>query len=300
MKIIISGGTGFIGAKLSERLNNKGYTVAVISRKPSAVNKKYKALGWDENEIILFIKGEKFGVINLAGRSISSGRWTDKNKKRILKSRIWSIDFFENLFEKTKLLPEVFVQASAIGYYGTHEEYSFSEKSDVGEGFLANLSFEIEKAFSNKIKSEKKIIIRTGLVTDKSGGFLKRLLVPFRLYAGGHFGNGRQYFSWIHIEDEIRAIEFLLENPQARGVYNLSSPYAVRMKEFCKTLGRILKKPSYLHVPGFVLKLIFGQMAKEVLLSGQKVVPERLIEEGFEFSFPKLDAALSQILLNKY
>ncbi|MBN2682990.1 MAG: TIGR01777 family oxidoreductase [Bacteroidales bacterium] len=298
MKIIISGGTGFIGSKLSEKLEKEGFTLAIISRQAEIIDSRFTALSWDENEILSFIGKEKFAVINLAGRSISSGRWTNKNKQKIVQSRIFTIDFFGKIFKNNNLYPEVFIQASAIGFYGTHKEKIFTEKEANGDGFLADLAYKIEKAVEEKIESKRKILIRTGLVAGKNGGFLKRLLLPYKFFAGGHFGTGKQFFSWIHIEDEIDAILFLLRNENTKGAYNLTAPEPVSMKEFCKTTGKVLKRPSFMVVPGFILRIIFGEMAKEVLLSGQKVIPQRLMEEGFIFSFPNLNSALSNLLKN--
>jgi len=238
-----------------------------------------------------------YAIINLAGENISQGRWNQSKKAGILHSRL---DATRAVVAAIKLIgnkPSVVVQASAIGYYGSSRTEEFNENSQPGKGFLADVCKKVELC-TEPIEGlgVRLVIIRTGVVLGRDGGALPNLVKPFKMFFGGHPGSGRQWFSWISLEDQVAAIRFLLENEKQRGVFNLTAPEPVTMKGFCKTLGKVLKRPSLLFVPGFVLRLMLGEMADEMILSGQKVVPEKLVNAGFHFKYTKVEDALKAIL----
>jgi len=199
--------------------------------------------------------------------------------------------------EKSKSKPNVVVQASGIGYYGNRGDEILDESSSPGSGFLVEVAKQWEKT-TEKVKflGVRHIIIRTGVVLGKDGGFLPRVLLPFRLFVGGHLGSGKQWIPWIHIQDEAKAIRFLIEKEDLKGVFNLTSPNPLVSKDFFKILGKVIKRPSWLHIPGFFLRLFLGQMAEELILSGQRALPKRLLESGYEFLYSDLESALKEIL----
>jgi uncharacterized protein (TIGR01777 family) len=189
------------------------------------------------------------------------------------------------------------IQASAVGYYGPRGDEMLDEGSSGGSGFLSEVCRESEVA-GRKVQTlgVRYVVIRTGVVLGAGGGALGRMMQPFRFYFGGYMGSGRQWLSWISLDDEVEAIKFLIKNQQLKGIFNLTSPQPATMREFSKTLGRILRKPAWLNVPGFVARLLLGRMAEEILLSGQRVMPKRLREAGFEFKHEDLKEALTAIL----
>lgn len=299
--ILIAGATGFIGQKLTWDLLKKNYSISVITRN---IEQSKLVFGnvihyveWDgkhsNNDLNTAIENA-YAVINLAGESIAK-KWTKKQKKRIIESRVQTTRILVNAIKVAKNPVKVFIQASAVGYYGTSEESVFNENSPNGSGFLADVcqKWEAETKPLTDL-SVRRIILRTGIVIDKNGGVLEKLMPAFRYYLGGHIGSGRQWLSWIHRTDEIRAITFLLENKNCSGAYNLTAPEPVRMNKFCSTLGNILSSPSWFHVPSFIVRLIFGKMADEMLLSGQKALPEKLLANGFVFTFTDLKEAIQK------
>jgi hypothetical protein len=301
MKIVISGGTGFIGSYLSRMLVGSGYEVIVLSRSSRAskisgiTNVKWDTdniSGWSEH-----INGCK-AVINLAGDNIASGRWSDSKKKSILESRIASGKALERAVLEVETPPEVFIQASAIGFYGALGADPVTEVSPAGSNFLAevcqkweNSSLEVEK------KGIRRVVIRTGMVLG-NGGALAKMLPPFKLGLGGAIGDGHQGVSWIHIDDEIGAIKYLIENDQCKGVFNLTAPSPVTFNRFAKSIGAVLGKPVFMRVPSFMMKIMMGQMAQEVILSGQFVLPEKLIAVEYPFEYVDVEAALRDIIIN--
>lgn len=300
----MTGATGFIGRHLTYSLIEDGYNVTVFTRNP---DKALKLLGdkvccvfWDPEHcknINVSINGD-YIIINLAGENISSGRWTKNKKRRIMESRLNAGKFAVNLAETLKKKPHLIIQASAAGYYGNSGSETVTEGSQAGSGFLSEVVQKWEVSIKSPVLSgTRKIFMRTGLVLGKDGGVLKKMIVPFKFFAGGHIGEGSQWYSWIHISDIINAIKFFIKNESTEGIYNLTSPNPVTAKELSIVLGKALNRPSWFHVPEIFLKTIFGQMADEVLLSGQKVIPERLVNSGFEFKYPELEPALREILL---
>ncbi len=301
--VIISGATGFIGRALSRDLAENGYDIAVLTRDREKARARFgdEAIiaGWDgkTSRGWLELTSRSSAIINLAGENIGAGRWTEQRKQRIIQSRIDAGKAVTEAVNRASVKPKTVIQASAVGYYGPKDDESLDESSPSGEGFLAETvrHWELSTREVEDI-GVRRIVIRSGLVLGKDGGTLPRFLKPFRFFVGGPLGAGKQWFPWIHWKDEIAAIRFLLEREDASGVFNLVSPCSLTMKEFAKTLGRVLERPSWFPVPAFLLRLLFGEMAGETLLSGQRVLPAALLRAGYKFRYPEIEAALRDIL----
>jgi uncharacterized protein (TIGR01777 family) len=303
MKVIITGATGFIGRALCRKLLEAGYHVVALSRNADGgrkilgggvVVKEWdgkSSRGWKE------LANGAYAIINLAGENISTGRWTQKKKQRILRSRLDAGKAVVEAVAEAQEKPRVVIQSSGIGYYGSTSDQMVDESSLPGKGFLVDVAQEWE-ASTKKVESWdiRHVVIRTGVVLGREGGALPRLLTPFRFFVGGPLGSGKQWFPWIHLEDEVGAIRFLMEKEDLSGPFNLCAPEPVVMKHFCRTLGKVMGRPSWLPIPEFMLHLLFGQIAKEVLLSGQRAVPRRIIEDGYQFKYSSLRPALQEIL----
>lgn len=301
--VTVTGATGFIGRALCRHLVGSGYDVAVLSRSldkaRSLFGSQAAAAVWDgrTSQGWLELASRSAAVINLAGENIGAGRWTKEKKKRILESRLDAGKAIVEAVKKSFPKPGVIVQASAVGFYGPRQDDELDETSPSGEGYLAGLVRQWEES-TREVEDlgVRRVVIRSGLVLGREGGILPRFMIPFRCFVGGPLGKGKQWLSWIHLQDEIRAIQFLVERQDLKGVFNLTSPGSVRNKEFSHALGQVMKRPWWFPVPAFVLRVFFGKMADETLLAGQKVVPRALLEAGFAFSFPDLKAALGDIL----
>ena len=301
MRVVITGATGFIGRALCKALH-KDYEVIALSRDAGRAAKSVgglaKVIEWDGRTTGSWYKQANgaFAIINLAGENVASGRWNESKKAGILHSRLDSSKAVLDTIMQVDKKPTVVIQASAIGYYGPRSDEQLDENSIPGKGFLANVCQRIESS-AEEIEGMGVhcIVIRTGIVLGSDGGAFARLVKPFRFYLGGYLGSGRQWFSWIHLDDEIAAIKFLLENEHLKGVFNLTAPQPVTMKEFCKILGKVLHRPAWLNVPAFAARLAFGEMADEMLLSGQKVLPKRLLNTGFDFQYTNAEQALNDI-----
>lgn len=235
------------------------------------------------------------GVVNLAGAPIAEERWTPARKQEILDSRKRGTEKIVAAIAGANPKPSVLVSASAIGYYGASETATFDETSPAGEDFLAQVC-QVWEAEAEKVKQTgtRLVIVRTGIVLGM-GGALGKMLLPFKLFAGGPLGSGRQWFSWIHRDDLVNLILRSLAQPEMQGVYNATAPNPVRMDEFCKALGEVMNRPSWLPVPGFALEALLGDAA-QVVLEGQQVLPKRTLESGFEYKYPTVKQALQQIL----
>ena len=301
MRVVITGATGFIGGALCKALH-KDYEVIALSRDAGraakSVGETAKVIEWDGRTTGSWFKQANgaFAIINLAGENVASGRWNESKKAGILHSRLDSAKAVLDAIKQVDKKPAVVIQASAIGYYGPRSDEQLDETSTPGKGFLANVCRRIESS-AEEIEGVgvRCVVIRTGVVLGRDGGAFARLVKPFRFYLGGYLGSGRQWFSWIHLDDEIAAIKFLLENEHLKGVFNLTAPQPVTMKEFCKILGKVLHRPAWLNVPAFAARLAFGEMADEMLLSGQKVLPKRLLNTGFDFKYTNVEQALNDI-----
>ena len=303
MNILIAGGTGLIGRRLTERLLQAGHQVALLSRKPSD-----HAAGFSSNVRFLEWDGKSSGawaaeldnfdaVVNLSGASIGEGRWTSARKQVLLKSRLDATRAIVDAIAGASSKPSVLVSASAVGFYGDVPEGDCTEDRAPGKDVLAHICVEWEKAALTAEQYGVRVALpRTGIVLDPNGGALAKLLLPYRMFAGGPLGSGRQWFPWVHLEDEVGAIIHALTTDALRGPFNVTAPEYLRMKEFGKHLGAAMGRPSWAPVPGFVLKIVLGEMAGPLLLSGQKAVSDKLRKSGYAFSFPGVRAALEHLL----
>ena len=242
-------------------------------------------------------------VVNLSGEGIGNKRWTALQKKKILSSRIQAgkaiIDAIKVVSKNADKFPKTLVQVSAIGYYGPSRDEEIVETTSPGKDFLARVCVDWEN--STKEAEDfgiRRIIIRTGLVLSKGGGVLARILLPFRLFAGGPIGSGKQWYSWIHIRDEVEAIRFLVESESASGAYNLTAPNPLTNAEFGRQAAKALHRPYWLSAPAAALRLALGEMST-LVLDGQKVLPKRLVEAGFQFNYTNLDSALQELVGGK-
>jgi uncharacterized protein (TIGR01777 family) len=307
MRIIIAGGSGLIGRELSSTLTTDGDEVIILSRNPGTVTGMpagVRVIKWDGKTLQGWgLEIEKSdAVVNLTGENLSGdgflpSRWTKDRKLRLVQSRLNSGIVLTKAIERAKTKPSVFIQASGIGFYGTHQEKSLNEGDDGGDDFSANLCKEWEASSQTvELMGVRRVVIRNGVVLSTKGGALPLLLLPYKLFVGGPFGDGNQVYSWIHLIDEANAIQFLIRNNQAKGVYNLTAPNPITNDEFGRTIGKVMKRPHYIPIPGFVVRLAFGEVSSMVL-EGQKVLPQRLLEAGYGFKFPMLEDALKDLLL---
>ena len=300
MKIAIAGGTGFIGSKLTKLLTANGHSIFILTRDPSnrpeQSNVRYVKWLQQSDSTTEELEGID-AIINLAGESIGSGRWTKERKNRILQSRIQSTQAITNLIKKLSKKPSVLVNASAIGYYGNSETDTFTEHSPpVEDNFLSTVvqswEQEAEKASEYGVRV---VYCRLGVVLDKQEGALPRMLLPYKLFAGGPLGDGKQWLSWIHVDDAVRMFEFTLEHEQIKGPFNVTAPEPYRMNEFGKIVSRVINRPHWLPTPSFALKMLLGEMST-LVLDGQKVIPEKAKTHDFRYSYPALEPALINLL----
>ncbi|MBK5259305.1 MAG: TIGR01777 family oxidoreductase [Thermoanaerobaculia bacterium] len=292
MKIVVAGGTGFIGEPLVRRLLALGHEVSVLTRNPDKVPAG-RGVKWD---------GKSQGpwssviatadvVINLAGENIADGRWTAERKRQLTDSRTDSARALVAAMKQAKQ-KRTFINASAVGYYGTRGDEELSEEGSRGTGFLADLTASWEQEAREAEAVSRLVILRFGVVLAGEGGALAKMALPFRLGVGGRVGSGNQWISWIDREDLLRMIEWVIANEAVRGVYNATAPKPVTNREFTAVLARALHRPAIMPAPAFALRLAFGEMADEVLLGGQRVVPSRAVAEGFAFQVPSIEASL--------
>jgi uncharacterized protein (TIGR01777 family) len=306
MKVIIAGGTGLIGRQLTKELAKNGYEITILSRNPDKVislPQGVEVVAWDGKSVQGWggLVNESRAVVNLSGANIGGegflpSRLTEERKRDIRQSRIQSGKALVAAIEAAEMKPEVFVQSSAIGYYGFHEDEILNENSPPGDDFFAEWK-EWEK-ISEPVEEMgvRRVIIRSGIFFSTGrGSALNRLVLPFKLFGGGPIGDGKQYLSWIHEADEARAIRFLIENEEARGAFNLTAPNPATNAEVGKTIAKVLNRPYYLPAPEFAFNLAFGEIGS-LVTRGQRVMPERLLDHGFEFKFPELEPALRDIL----
>lgn len=305
MKVAITGATGFVGSRLVERLREQGHQIVVLTRNPERARRVFPAEAFRNLEVVALTPAESGswqesvagcdGVVNLAGAPIAEERWTPARKQEILDSRKLGTEKIVAAIAGANPKPSVLVNSSAIGYYGASETATFDETSAAGEDFLAQVC-QVWEAEAEKVKQTgtRLVIVRTGIVLGM-GGAMAKMLLPFKLFAGGPLGSGRQWFSWIHRDDLVNLILRSLAQPDMQGVYNATAPNPVRMAEFCKALGEVMNRPSWLPVPGFALEALLGDAA-HVVLEGQQVLPKRTLESGFEYKYPTVLPALQQIL----
>ncbi|WP_026675622.1 TIGR01777 family oxidoreductase [Alkalihalobacterium bogoriense] len=298
MNIAIAGGTGLIGRALTKYFIEKGHTVFVLTRnlRPNENNIQYVKWLTDDSHPERDLKPLD-AFINLAGESLNSGRWTKKKKEEIINSRVESTQNAISLISKLVQLPSVFINSSGVSYYGASLEHTFTEASETisSQGFLTDVAYRWEKeAKAAEALGVRTVIARTGVVLDKQQGALPKMVLPYRLLAGGTIGSGKQWISWIHLHDVVRLFEFVIQHKEISGPVNFTSPYPVTMKDFGKTISKVLHRPHWLPVPGVAFKLLLGEMST-LLLDGQKVVPEKAKSHGFSFEHPELSTALKGI-----
>jgi len=293
MRILVSGGTGFIGQALCPRLIQDGHDVVVWSRQaePKVAEGVTGIQRLDE-----FRGPNPDAIINLAGASIADGRWTEVRKRLLMDSRV---DTTRELVEWMRTMespPKALISSSAVGYYGEQGDRVITEGTPPTAGFTHDLCTRWEnEALKAESLGVRVCLVRTGVVLDREGGALAKMLLPFKMGAGGRLGSGKHYFPWIHRADIVRIYQWLATNEQASGPYNASAPNPVTNAEFTRALGRALKRPTLFPMPEPVLRLLFGEMS-ELLLASNRMMPKRLLDEGFEFQYPDLNQALQAIL----
>ncbi|EFL50501.1 protein of unknown function DUF1731 [Solidesulfovibrio fructosivorans JJ]] len=301
MRVVIAGGTGFIGRALTRSLVRDGHEVVVLSRGASgrkpAPGITYAPYDGRTGEGWAHLLGGARALVNLAGENIASGYWTKTRKARILGSRLDAGQAVMDALSRAPALPDVLIQGSATGYYGDRGDVPIAEDAPAGAGFLAEVACRWEASTAGaEALGLRRAVIRTAVVLGAGGGALPRMLAPFRFFLGGPLGSGRQYLPWIHLADEVAAIRFLIDHEAAAGPFNLAAPEAVTQDGFAAAAGRALARPAWLRLPGPVMRLALGEMARELFLGGVRAVPGRLTELGFRFCFETLPDALSDIL----
>lgn len=296
MRILVTGGSGFIGQALCESLIQKGHQVAVLSRAPEKAARLLPHSVNIQSTLDAFSEFAPEAIVNLAGEPIANARWTETRKAKLLSSRIRTTEHLVAFIKSLPQKPRVLISGSAMGFYGDRGNEEITEQSTGSGGFSHELCARWE-ATARMAESDvhRLCLIRIGLVLDQPGGLLDRMILPFKLGLGGHFGSGAQYMPWIHRQDMVRIIEFLLESDDCRGIYNACAPQPVSNQVFSQTLAEVLHRPRLLPVPAAVLKLAFGEMA-ELMLEGVRMMPKRLLEAGFNFHYSTLKEALTAIL----
>ncbi len=304
MQVIILGGTGFIGRELIHQMLALGWSVTVPSRSPE----RYAGLfgskdpvrfaPWDAVSGIALadiLEGSD-AVVNLAGESIAARRWTAAQKERILDSRLRAGAAIREALGTMARKPSLLVQASAIGFYGSRGDEILDENSAPPTPSVSFLADTARAWEASTLAAEelglRRVVIRTGMVLDKGGGALEKLVTPFKFFLGGPVGSGKQWMSWIHRKDEAAAVIHLMRDTDCAGVYNLTAPTPVTNLEFCRALGRVLRRPCLLPAPAAALRLALGEMARELVLTGQRVLPKRLQQSGFRFHYTNIGEAL--------
>ncbi|MHC4213627.1 MAG: TIGR01777 family oxidoreductase [Planctomycetota bacterium] len=302
-RILITGATGFIGRKLSSRLIEAGYEITALSRNPlktkSLLPDQTTVIEWDPSTSAGWIDSvnSATAIVNLAGENIGTPRWTRAKKQRILQSRLNISKAIISAVEQADPKPKALIQASGIGYYGMRGEEMLDEDSSGGTGFLAEVSTKWEQSIKPIEEHGVRLAtIRLAPVLGKTAGLMARLLPPFRFFLGCVPGTGRQWFSWVHIEDVVAVIQLLIENQDTSGIFNLTAPNPLQAKNFYKLLAKLMHRPPPLKIPAFVLRLILGEMADELLMADQRTIPKKLLEKGYTFKYPTPESALTQIL----
>lgn len=300
MKVAITGATGFVGSRLVEKLLSQGNQPLILTRNQTTAARTFPKL-----EIVAYTPTESGSwqnaiagcdaVVNLAGVPIAEHRWTSQRKEEIFNSRKLGTEKIVEAIAQANPKPTLLINTSAIGYYGTSETTSFDENSPSGNDFLAQVCQNWEgEAMKVKDAGVRLVILRFGIVLGH-GGALAKMLPPFQMFAGGPIGTGKQWFSWIHIDDLVNLIVTALTRSDLEGVFNATAPNPVRMSEFCHTLGEVLHRPSWLPVPSFAIEALLGEGAN-VVLEGQEVLPKRTLNYRFEYQYPTVKQALTQIL----
>lgn len=299
MRVLIAGATGLIGTALKKFFESSNHEVFTLVRDKNKATKK--AIYWNLDEKT---KAEELGffenmdlIINLAGENIASGRWSEAKKKAILESRLKVTEKLVSIILELKNPPKLLINASAIGYYGDRGEELLLESSEPGHIFLSEVCKDWEKALRPLSQSNVRVVIlRTSAVLAKEGGAFSKMLPAFKFGLGGNLGSGEQYFSFISLEDLVRIVDYVVSHEEIQGPINVSTPNPITNKTFTKALGKALNRPTFFQVPAFIIRLIFGQMGEEVLLSSAKVYPKKLLDAGFQFKYPTIEETIKECL----
>jgi uncharacterized protein len=297
MNLLVTGSTGLVGSALVPFLTDGGHTVTQLVRSPSRHGDR--TARWDPARDQIDTPGleGQDAVVHLAGENIASGRWTAAKKARIKDSRVNGTRLLCEALARLSRPPPSLLCASAIGYYGSRGDEVLTEESSSGSGFLPEVCREWEAAAAPAVgKGMRVVFLRTGVILSSRGGALAKMLTPFRLGAGGRIGSGRQYMSWIALDDVVGAIHHTLLTESLRGPVNVVTPRPVTNLDFTRTLGRVLRRPTIAPLPGFMARLLLGEMADELLLSSSRVEPTRLLATHYPFRFPDLEGALRHLL----
>jgi len=296
----MTGGTGFVGTQLTSRLTKEGYDVTILTRSEKGAESRISSVSYlqgdpaEKGNWQTAIKDHDV-IINLAGASIFS-RWTEKNKRAIRESRILTTRNLVEGIDPRRARGMTLFSTSAVGYYGFHGDEELTEDSPPGNDFLARVAVDWEaEALKAEQKGARVVTARFGIVLGKGGGALGKMIPLFRKFIGGPVGNGQQWLSWIHMEDLTEGFLFLLKHHEISGPVNLCSPNPVRNRDLAKGLGKVLKRPSFIRAPGFMIKLVLGEFGS-VVLKGQRIIPARLLESGFVFNYPDIGKALENIV----
>lgn len=298
MHILITGGTGLIGAHLIPMLLNRGHQITVVSRHPDTARKQFEGniRLWSDLNQQQTLNGID-AIINLAGEPIASKRWSRRQKRRLCESRWQITDRLVSLIKASDTPPATLISASAAGYYGDTREQYCTEDDNGSDGFTHQLCARWEALALNAASEHTRVcLLRTGIVLSRNGGALKKMILPFRLGCGGPISNGRQYMAWIHLDDAISAISWLLNNSDLTGPFNLVAPAPIRNQQFAILLGAIMHRPVWLRIPGTIIRLIMGEMST-LLLDSQNLHPQRLENSGFQFQWREAKGALNNLLL---
>jgi uncharacterized protein len=299
MRVVLAGATGFLGRPLTARLVAAGHAVTVLTRQPAA-GASAPQVQWRPDGTAASWAAVVDGadaVVNLSGAPLAPRRWTPARKRVLIDSRVLPNRSLVAAIAAAKTRPRVLVTASGAGYYGHCGERTITEEAPAGDDFLGRLALEWEGA-ANQARTfgTHVVAIRTGLVVGEGGGVLAPMLPPFKLGLGGPFGDGQQYWPWVHLDDWLALVEFALTQPSLDGPFNNSAPEPATNEEFSRTLARVLHRPCVFRVPAFALRLAMGEMADGLLLSGQRAIPARAVALGFRFRYESLEAALRQAL----
>ncbi|MDQ0220863.1 TIGR01777 family protein [Peribacillus cavernae] len=303
MKIAIAGGSGFIGTALTEELLKEKHEICILTRNPDKYvsHEQVRYVQWLSNGASPEEELEGIDVfINLAGESLNSGRWTAERKRRIVESRIQSSKEMTRILSQLLKKPETVINASAIGYYGNSEVITYTEDTrSEGDDFLANTVKIWEKeAMKAGSYTSRLVLTRFGVILGRKDGALPSIVLPYKLFAGGRIGSGRQWVSWIHIQDVTQAIIFCMKHKEIRGPVNFTAPHTKQMNDFGQSVGAVLHKPHWFPVPAFLLKRLLGEMSV-LVLEGQKVLPEKLLNHQYPFIYPDLAPALKDLLTDR-
>ena len=296
MTIVLAGGSGFLGRKLSKRLLDEGHRTITLSRRPSGGDQIEWRPDGTAGDLRRTLDGVD-AVVNLAGEDLADKRWTAARKRALRDSRILSTRTLVGAIEQCARPPRVFISGSGIGYYGPHGDEPVTEATPPGADFLARLCVEWEEeALKAESPATRVVPVRSGIALDGDGGALKKMLLPFKLGLGATIGSGHQYFPWVHAADWTAMVSWLIQNDSARGAFNVTAPQPVTNREFTRTLGRVLHRPTIFHAPAFVLRAALGELAT-ALVDGQRVLPALAEQLGFRFTYRALEPALESMNL---